>query len=238
MTEQVNQTAEQNTVSSTSDAGSVKSKDFVSREDMNALLDKVRKQEADKVRKDREEQERQNAELKAELELIKQNLARKVDLPKPEPPAEPSVKDLLAQIEELKATVTGNVPQKVDESVLLQKATELARKEAEKLHFENMRASLLSSSGLPDYMIPLVSGQSIEDVKNQIKSLKDIREREEKSIRDALSKQLEAKIPKMISPNGAGNVQSKPFAAPGKHKSEAEFNQWKAEALAAIQRNK
>ena len=128
MTEQVNQTAEQNTVSSTSDAGSVRSKDFVSREDMNALLDKVRKQEADKVRKDREEQERQNAELKAELELIKQNLARKVDLPKPEPPAEPTVKDLLAQVEEVKAAVTGNVPQKVDESVLLQKATNQPRR--------------------------------------------------------------------------------------------------------------
>lgn len=236
MTEQVNQTAEQNAVSSTSAAGSV-SKDFVSREDMNALLDKVRKQEADKIRKDREEQERQNAELKAELELIKQNLARKVDLPKPEPPAEPTVKDLLAQIEELKATVTGVKPKEVDESALLQKATELARKEAEKLHFENMRASLLASSGLPDYMVPLVNGQSIEDVQKQIKTLKDIRDREEKAIRDTLSKQLESKIPKLISPNGAGvNVPAKQFS-PGKHKTQADFEKWKEEALSAI-RNK
>lgn len=234
MTEQLNQTAEQNDVSSTKDKGSDKSKDFVSRDDMNALLDKVRKQEADKVRKDREEQERQNAELKAELELIKQNLSRKVDLPKPEPPADPTAKELLAQIEELKAAVTGNVPQKVDESALLQKATDLARKEAEKLHFENMRASLIASSGLPDYMLPLINGADLDAVKNQIKTLKEVRETEEKAVRDSVAKQLESRIPRVASAAGAGTPAQK--VNPKKFKSKEEFNAWKAEALSSVRK--
>lgn len=234
MTEQLNSTSENNTMSSNTDKVSDKSKDFVSRDDMNALLDKVRKQEADKVRKDREETERQNAELKAELELIKQNLARKVDLPKPEPPADPTVKELLAQIEELKVAVTGNVPKQVDETALLQKATDLARKEAEKLHFENMRASLIASSGLPDYMLPLINGADLDSVKNQIQTLKSVRETEEKSVRDSVAKQLESRIPRVTSPAGAGASAQK--VNPKKFKSKEEFNAWKQEALASVRK--
>lgn len=177
------------------DKGDSANTSYVSRDDLTAMLAKIRQEERAAtealLKAQKEEMAVAAAAHAKEIEALKANLTTKVDLPKPADPKPPTNDELLALLEQQKAELAAL------------KSSTPAAEEARKVVLEEIRASelkryrsdALKASGLPEYAFPLVNGKNVEEVDKQIAGIKQTIDARDLATREEIAKQLKATLP-------------------------------------------
>ena len=187
---------------------------FISKDDLSSMLDKIRKQERDKMYTQLEAQ-------KKEIESLKKVLDKKVDVPEPEPEPEPDPEKNPAEALEFfkQQMQTELESMKNDLKKEQQKAMDLAREYKKK--YEKDKLSAFRDELVKDLRVPqLVQGTNVEELQKSYEEAKayeqkllgDIRKEEEAKVRQQLQSRLPGGL-NIAPPPGNGVNSSRGLSA-------------------------
>lgn len=211
---------------------------FVTKEDHNAQLDKIRADERDKQARGLAESKEASEALKAELAALKAQVEGKVDLPKPTGPDLSDQSVLAEMLLEMKAEGVARDAKRAEEALALtellasydkrfEEQAEASKKQVSDAHLDVYKTALIESTGLS--FPELVTGGTREEIEASVKAVK---EREEK-----ISAQAKAKVngENVQSPLNPGTPSTQKATMKRSMEiasmSPAEYQKWKTEAL-------
>lgn len=173
---------------------------FISKDDLSSMLDKIRKQERDKMYSQLETQKQQ-------IESLKLALDNKVDVPQPEPEPEPDPDTNPGEaLEFFKQQMQSELESmRNDLKREQQKAMDLAKeykKKYEKDKLDSFREELVKDLRVPQ----LVQGNSVEELQKSYEEAKAY----EQSLLEEIRKEEEAKVRQQLQSRLPGGLNIAP----------------------------